>query len=186
MRTTIDALKPGALHIVYPGDQHFALEDGVEEVPFGRCCQAIRCQQVWPTGQKKRQAGCSNAANPACSKWWSAAKASVNHRTQHIGRRCAMTQPAQRGTQLRFHVNPRSIDPIRNVSPYICPIHFPELEQTGLGLAARKHLVVQHGAIRSAIVRRHEPKLSASDIADMEWLVRQAGCNSTVNPACSK
>ena len=43
-------------------------------------------------------------------------------------------------------------------------------QQSGIGLAVRKHLMVQRGAILSATVRRPGPKLSAADIADIERL----------------
>ena len=46
-------------------------------------------------------------------------------------------------------------------------------QQTGIGLAVRKHLMVQRGAITSAMVRKPGPKLSAADIADIERLVRR-------------
>lgn len=46
-------------------------------------------------------------------------------------------------------------------------------QQSGIGLAVRKHLMVQRGAIQSASVRKPGPKLSAADIADIERLVRR-------------
>jgi 4-hydroxy-tetrahydrodipicolinate synthase len=46
-------------------------------------------------------------------------------------------------------------------------------QQTGVGLAVRKHLMVQRGAIASAMVRKPGPKLSAVDGADIERLVRR-------------
>lgn len=46
-------------------------------------------------------------------------------------------------------------------------------QQQGIGLAVRKHLMVQRGAIASAMVRKPGPKLSATDIADIERLVRR-------------
>ncbi len=46
-------------------------------------------------------------------------------------------------------------------------------QQSGIGLAVRKHLMVQRGAIRCAMVRKPGPKLSVSDIADIERLVRR-------------
>ena len=46
-------------------------------------------------------------------------------------------------------------------------------QQTGIGLAVRKHLMVQRGAIASAMVRKPGPKLSAADIADITRLVRR-------------
>ncbi len=46
-------------------------------------------------------------------------------------------------------------------------------QQSGIGLAVRKHLMVQRGAIASAMVRKPGPKLSAADLADIERLVRR-------------
>jgi 4-hydroxy-tetrahydrodipicolinate synthase len=46
-------------------------------------------------------------------------------------------------------------------------------QQSGIGLAVRKHLMVQRGAITSAIVRKPGPKLSAGELADIERLVRR-------------
>ena len=46
-------------------------------------------------------------------------------------------------------------------------------QQSGIGLAVRKHLLVQRGAIASAMVRKPGPKLSAADIGDIERLVRR-------------
>ena len=46
-------------------------------------------------------------------------------------------------------------------------------QQSGIGLAVRKHLMVQRGAIASAMVRKPGPKLSAADVADIERLVRR-------------
>ncbi len=46
-------------------------------------------------------------------------------------------------------------------------------QQTGIGLAVRKHLMVQRGAIASAMVRRPGPTLAATDVADIERLVRR-------------
>jgi 4-hydroxy-tetrahydrodipicolinate synthase len=46
-------------------------------------------------------------------------------------------------------------------------------QQAGIGLAVRKHLMVQRGAITSAMVRKPGPKLSAADVADIERLVRR-------------
>lgn len=46
-------------------------------------------------------------------------------------------------------------------------------QQSGIGLAVRKHLMVQRGAIASAMVRKPGPKLSAADIADITRLVRR-------------
>ncbi|MCB2031083.1 MAG: dihydrodipicolinate synthase family protein, partial [Rhodoferax sp.] len=46
-------------------------------------------------------------------------------------------------------------------------------QQAGIGLAVRKHLMVQRGAIASAMVRKPGPALSAADRADIERLVRR-------------
>ncbi|MEO7941213.1 MAG: dihydrodipicolinate synthase family protein [Burkholderiaceae bacterium] len=46
-------------------------------------------------------------------------------------------------------------------------------QQTGIGLAVRKHLMLQRGAIASAMVRKPGPKLSATDVADIALLVRR-------------
>lgn len=46
-------------------------------------------------------------------------------------------------------------------------------QQTGVGLAVRKHLMVQRGAIASAAVRKPGPVLSGADVADIERLVRR-------------
>ena len=43
-------------------------------------------------------------------------------------------------------------------------------QQPGIGLAVRKHLLVERGVIASAAVRRPGPKLSAADIADIARL----------------
>ena len=45
--------------------------------------------------------------------------------------------------------------------------------QAGIGLAVRKHLMVQRGAIASAMVRKPGPRLSTADVADIERLVRR-------------
>jgi len=48
-------------------------------------------------------------------------------------------------------------------------------QQSGIGLAVRKHLFVQRGVIASAFVRKPGPKLSAQDVQDIDRLVaRQA------------
>lgn len=48
-------------------------------------------------------------------------------------------------------------------------------QQAGIGLAVRKHLLRQRGAIASAALRRPGPRLGAADVADVERLVaRQA------------
>jgi 4-hydroxy-tetrahydrodipicolinate synthase len=46
-------------------------------------------------------------------------------------------------------------------------------QQANIGLAVRKHLLVQRGVIASAAVRKPGPKLSALDVADIERLVRR-------------
>ena len=46
-------------------------------------------------------------------------------------------------------------------------------QQTGVGLAVRKHIMAQRGMIASATVRRPGPGLSASDIADIALLTRR-------------
>ncbi len=46
-------------------------------------------------------------------------------------------------------------------------------QQSGIGLAVRKHLMLQRGAIASAMVRKPGPKLSAADGADIDRLVRR-------------
>ncbi len=43
-------------------------------------------------------------------------------------------------------------------------------QQAGIGLAVRKHILVERGVIASAAVRRPGPKLSAADIADIARL----------------
>jgi 4-hydroxy-tetrahydrodipicolinate synthase len=44
-------------------------------------------------------------------------------------------------------------------------------QQAGIGLAIRKHLLVQRGVIASAAVRKPGPKLSSADMADIALLV---------------
>lgn len=44
-------------------------------------------------------------------------------------------------------------------------------QQPGLGLAARKHVLVKRGAIASAAIRRPGPILSAMDVSDLERLL---------------
>jgi 4-hydroxy-tetrahydrodipicolinate synthase len=44
-------------------------------------------------------------------------------------------------------------------------------QQAGIGLAVRKHLLVQRGVIASAAVRRPGPTLSSADMADIALLV---------------
>ena len=46
-------------------------------------------------------------------------------------------------------------------------------QQTGVGLAVRKHIMAERGMIASATVRKPGPKLSASDIADIALLTRR-------------
>ena len=46
-------------------------------------------------------------------------------------------------------------------------------QQSGIGLAVRKHLFWQRGVIASAAVRKPGPKLSAADLADVERLVQR-------------
>ena len=46
-------------------------------------------------------------------------------------------------------------------------------QQAGVGLAVRKHLLHQRGAIASPFVRKPGPKLSAQDIGDIDRLVRR-------------
>jgi 4-hydroxy-tetrahydrodipicolinate synthase len=46
-------------------------------------------------------------------------------------------------------------------------------QQSGIGLAVRKHLFWQRGVIGSAAVRKPGPKLSAADLADIERLVKR-------------
>lgn len=46
-------------------------------------------------------------------------------------------------------------------------------QQAGIGLAVRKHLMVQRGAIASARVRKPGPALSPADLADISRLVRR-------------
>ena len=46
-------------------------------------------------------------------------------------------------------------------------------QQSGIGLAVRKHLFVQRGVIASAFVRKPGPKLSAQDVQDIARLVQR-------------
>ncbi len=46
-------------------------------------------------------------------------------------------------------------------------------QQSGIGLAVRKHLMLQRGVIASATVRKPGPKLSPADVADIDRLVRR-------------
>ncbi len=44
-------------------------------------------------------------------------------------------------------------------------------QQSALGLAVRKYMLAQRGAIASAAIRKPGPKLSSADIADIEMLI---------------
>jgi 4-hydroxy-tetrahydrodipicolinate synthase len=44
-------------------------------------------------------------------------------------------------------------------------------QQPGIGLAVRKYILAKRGAIASSALRRPGPKLSAADIADIEYLI---------------
>jgi len=46
-------------------------------------------------------------------------------------------------------------------------------QQTGIGLAVRKHILCKRGVIASEAVRKPGPKLSAQDVADIERLTRR-------------
>lgn len=46
-------------------------------------------------------------------------------------------------------------------------------QQTGIGLAVRKHILMKRGVIASEAVRKQGPKLSAQDVADIERLTRR-------------
>ena len=46
-------------------------------------------------------------------------------------------------------------------------------QQSGIGLAVRKHLMLQRGVIASATLRKPGPKLSPADVADIDRLVRR-------------
>lgn len=46
-------------------------------------------------------------------------------------------------------------------------------QQPGIGLAVRKHIMAERGAIASAMVRKPGPKLSAADIADIARLTER-------------
>ena len=46
-------------------------------------------------------------------------------------------------------------------------------QQTGVGLAVRKHIMAERGMIASALIRKPGSRLSASDIADIERLTRR-------------
>jgi 4-hydroxy-tetrahydrodipicolinate synthase len=46
-------------------------------------------------------------------------------------------------------------------------------QQTGIGLAVRKHIMAERGVIASATVRKPGPKLSAADVADIDRLTRR-------------
>ena len=44
-------------------------------------------------------------------------------------------------------------------------------QQPGIGLAVRKYLLAKRGAIASAALRRPGPKLTSTDIAEIEQLL---------------
>jgi 4-hydroxy-tetrahydrodipicolinate synthase len=46
-------------------------------------------------------------------------------------------------------------------------------QQTGVGLAVRKHIMAERGVIASATVRKPGPRLSPADIADIDRLTRR-------------
>ena len=46
-------------------------------------------------------------------------------------------------------------------------------QQSGIGLAVRKHIMAQRGVIASAALRKPGPRLSAADLADIERLIRR-------------
>lgn len=46
-------------------------------------------------------------------------------------------------------------------------------QQSGIGLAVRKHILAQRGVIASSAVRKPGPKLSTQDLADIELLIRR-------------
>lgn len=46
-------------------------------------------------------------------------------------------------------------------------------QQSGIGLAVRKHIMVERGVLASAMLRKPGPKLSAADIADIERLTQR-------------
>ena len=46
-------------------------------------------------------------------------------------------------------------------------------QQTGVGLAVRKHIFAERGIIASAAVRKPGPKLSAADLADIARLTER-------------
>lgn len=46
-------------------------------------------------------------------------------------------------------------------------------QQSGVGLAVRKHIMAERGMIASATIRKPGPRLSASDIADIALLTRR-------------
>jgi 4-hydroxy-tetrahydrodipicolinate synthase len=46
-------------------------------------------------------------------------------------------------------------------------------QQSGIGLAVRKHIMAQRGVLASAALRKPGPRLSAADVADIERLVRR-------------
>jgi 4-hydroxy-tetrahydrodipicolinate synthase len=46
-------------------------------------------------------------------------------------------------------------------------------QQSGIGLAVRKHIMAQRGVIASAALRKPGPRLSAADLADIDRLVKR-------------
>jgi 4-hydroxy-tetrahydrodipicolinate synthase len=46
-------------------------------------------------------------------------------------------------------------------------------QQSGIGLAVRKHILAQRGVIASPAVRKPGPKLSAQDVADIAHLTER-------------
>jgi len=46
-------------------------------------------------------------------------------------------------------------------------------QQPGIGLAVRKHILAQRGAIATAALRKPGPRLSATDLADVERLIER-------------
>lgn len=57
-------------------------------------------------------------------------------------------------------------------------------QQSGIGLAVRKHILAQRGVIASAAVRRPGPRLAPQDMADIDRLIRrQARRLAELNPS---
>lgn len=46
-------------------------------------------------------------------------------------------------------------------------------QQTGIGLAVRKHIMLERGVLASAMLRKPGPKLSTTDIADIQRLTKR-------------